>query len=91
MTAPKLHRHLASYHKFSETERQHIQQELLKWFDLEKRTHLPWRKEWDPTLDKEQRAQRAYEGMTLSQMRVMAAIYHQYQLYKHAYLQFFIM
>ncbi|KAI8577758.1 hypothetical protein K450DRAFT_250689 [Umbelopsis ramanniana AG] len=61
MTAPKLHRHLASYHKFSEIERQQIQKDLLKWFDLEKRTHLPWRKEFDHTLDTEQRAQRAYE------------------------------
>jgi A/G-specific adenine glycosylase len=64
MTSPKIHRHLASYHRFSEKERQQIQKDLLKWFDLEKRTHLPWRKEWDPTLDKEQRAQRAYEGMS---------------------------
>ncbi|KAG2188700.1 hypothetical protein INT44_003839 [Umbelopsis vinacea] len=61
MTAPKLHRHLASYHKFSEIERQQIQKDLLKWFDLEKRTHLPWRKEFDHSLDTEQRAQRAYE------------------------------
>ncbi|KAG2182435.1 hypothetical protein INT43_007365 [Umbelopsis isabellina] len=61
MTSPKITRHLASYHKFSEKERQQVQEELLKWFDVSKRTHLPWRKEWDGTLDTEQRAQRAYE------------------------------
>ena|ERR1700751_3369512 len=62
MTSPKIPRHLASYHNFSEKERQQIQQDLLKWFDVAKRTHLPWRKEWDPSLNKEERAQRAYEG-----------------------------
>jgi A/G-specific adenine glycosylase len=65
MTSPKITKHLASYHKFSERERQQVQEELLKWFDVAKRTHLPWRKEWDGSLDTEQRAQRAYEGISI--------------------------
>ncbi|KZT54576.1 DNA glycosylase [Calocera cornea HHB12733] len=52
--------HPASYHSISRLAAH--QSELLKWFDTSKHVRgMPWRKEYDPSLSDDDRAQRAYE------------------------------
>ncbi|KAI9272287.1 DNA glycosylase [Helicostylum pulchrum] len=53
--------HSDSYHVVSDNERARIQKDLLKWYHVEKRTTMPWRKDNDITWDREELGQRAYE------------------------------
>lgn len=45
--------HSDSYHVVSDNERARIQKDLLKWYHVEKRTTMPWRKDNDITWDRE--------------------------------------
>lgn len=45
--------HHTTYHHISPEERSLIQQQLLEWYDREKRTNMPWRKEYRNDLDRE--------------------------------------
>ncbi|CAO3669705.1 unnamed protein product [Rhizopus microsporus] len=56
----RLH-HSNEYHSVSDEERLDIQCDLLKWYQLEKRTNMPWRKPTNKDCDIETLAQRAYE------------------------------
>ncbi|KAI7880750.1 DNA glycosylase [Lichtheimia hyalospora FSU 10163] len=56
--------HNTTYHHISPETRSLIQQQLLEWYDREKRTNMPWRKEYRNDLDREALGQRAYEGKT---------------------------
>lgn len=52
--------HDSTYHAFTNDEIDSIRSNLLKWYGINKRS-MPWRKEWDPNLSLQDRAQRAYE------------------------------
>lgn len=45
--------HSDSYHNVSEEEKARIQKDLLDWYNAEKRTTMPWRKDTDKSWDKE--------------------------------------
>ena len=47
--------HNTTYHHISPETRSLIQQQLLEWYDREKRTNMPWRKEYRNDLDREVR------------------------------------
>ncbi|CAO3617931.1 unnamed protein product [Mucor hiemalis] len=53
--------HSDRYHDVSEEEKLRIQKELLDWYNVEKRTTMPWRKDTDKSWDEEALGQRAYE------------------------------
>lgn len=45
--------HSDQYHVVSNDEKIRIQKHLLEWYQAEKRTNMPWRKDIDKTCDKE--------------------------------------
>lgn len=45
--------HSDQYHLVSNDEKIRIQKHLLEWYQAEKRTNMPWRKDNDETWDKE--------------------------------------
>jgi hypothetical protein len=45
--------HSDQYHIVSNLERSRMQQDLLDWYQVEKRTTMPWRKDNDKTWDRE--------------------------------------
>ncbi|KAI9277480.1 DNA glycosylase [Sporodiniella umbellata] len=57
--------HNNNYHKVSEEEILDIQHDLLQWYNVEKRTNMPWRKPTDKSWDQETLAQRAYEATVI--------------------------
>ncbi|KAI8882835.1 DNA glycosylase [Backusella circina FSU 941] len=57
--------HSNEYHKVSEKEKILLQNELLSWYDINKRTNMPWRKDVDQGWDRQTLGQRAYEVATV--------------------------
>ncbi|CAO3613233.1 unnamed protein product [Mucor fragilis] len=53
--------HADQYHRVSDDEKDRAQRQLLDWYQAEKRTNMPWRKDNDKTWNKETLGQRAYE------------------------------
>ncbi|KAI8097144.1 DNA glycosylase [Halteromyces radiatus] len=53
--------HNTAYHQFNAFEIEQIQNNLLKWYDAEQRTNMPWRKPTRSDLDRKALGQRAYE------------------------------
>jgi hypothetical protein len=45
--------HSDQYHVVSDLEKSRLQQDLLDWYHVEKRTNMPWRKDNDKTWDRE--------------------------------------
>jgi len=45
--------HSDQYHVVSDDEKDRVQKQLLEWYQSEKRTNMPWRKDNDDTWDKE--------------------------------------
>lgn len=45
--------HSDQYHVVSDLEKSRVQQDLLDWYQAEKRTNMPWRKDNDKTWDRE--------------------------------------
>lgn len=45
--------HSDRYHDVSEEEKLRIQKELLDWYNVEKRTTMPWRKDTDKSWNEE--------------------------------------
>jgi A/G-specific adenine glycosylase len=45
--------HSNEYHKVSEKEKKLMQDELLSWYDINKRTNMPWRKNVDQNWDRQ--------------------------------------
>ncbi|KAI8639211.1 DNA glycosylase [Parasitella parasitica] len=57
--------HSDQYHLVSENEKIRVQERLLKWYQAEKRTNMPWRKENDESWDAKALGQRAYEATVI--------------------------
>ncbi|KAJ7145326.1 DNA glycosylase [Mycena crocata] len=61
-TPPVLSSHAKSTHTIQSTDVASIRSTLLQWYaTVSTSRNMPWRKQYDPTLDAEARAQRAYE------------------------------
>ncbi|KAI7868937.1 DNA glycosylase [Spinellus fusiger] len=57
--------HEASYHQITSKEKNTLPDQLLEWFDREKRLTMPWRKVFQSDLDIKALGQRAYEATVI--------------------------